>query len=181
MIEDTKSNIVSFRGGRGGKLCAWTGSEIECNGDAIGPWEKYTITFPTEYEKSTFPMMDKGEIKNVRIKAESGDRYCTESGTGVTCTSTTASLFQLEKYDVGDRYALKFNGQYCSDNSSSNRILCTADNRGPNEQFSLVENTNGRISLRSFRTGKYCGWNGSSIVCDKTKITASEQFIFEFV
>ena len=38
------NGVYTLRGGRGGKLCADEAGKVICNRDAVGSWEKFTIT-----------------------------------------------------------------------------------------------------------------------------------------
>ena len=38
------NGVYTLRGGRGAKLCADEGGKVICDRDAVGSWEKFTIT-----------------------------------------------------------------------------------------------------------------------------------------
>ena len=38
------NGVYTLRGGRGGKLCADEAGKVICNRDAVGGWEKFTLT-----------------------------------------------------------------------------------------------------------------------------------------
>jgi hypothetical protein len=187
-IEEDEFGIVSLKGGRSGKYCAWKEDQngIICDQDLIGSLTKYTFTFDIGYQNSTFPSMEQGESHNLHIMAKNVSQFCTGNGR-FTYNSTrkdNSDEFILEKVGDGNRYALKIGFRYCTDDEISNGIVCRSDNGQITtnaETFSLLEHPSGEISLRSGRTGKYCRWNfldSELLTCDGEN--SWEKFTFEF-